>query len=252
MPKTLIQANPGFQKSIDPDDVNLFISEMFSDTIQGENFMGVPATFLRVMNCTLNCTWCDSVSVWRFGNPYGITEILDMWEREGVVERFRQGQHLILTGGSPLKQQRELVMLIERFIERFGFKPIIQIENECVLPPSEKMKSYINIWNNSPKLESSGNTRRAQYKPEVIKQTAQLLDSYFKFVVVDEEDWNEIKRDYLDTELIRRDQIVLMPQGQTREELELTRNLTIEIAIRETVRYSDRLHVVAWDKKTGV
>jgi 7-carboxy-7-deazaguanine synthase len=175
-----------------------------------------------------------------------------MWEREGVVEKFKQDQHLILTGGSPLKQQRELGLLIERFIERFDFKPIIEIENECVLPPSSKMIEYVDIWNNSPKLESSGNSTRARYKPNVIKQTAQLKNSWFKFVVTDEYDWEEIERDYLTPGLIQVNQVVLMPEGQTREELERTRELTVNLAIEKGVRYSDRLHVVVWDKKTGV
>jgi 7-carboxy-7-deazaguanine synthase len=226
---------------------------MFSDTLQGEGVnTGHTATFLRVMDCTLNCTWCDSSSVWRFGNPYTITEVLDIWEEAGLVEKFRNGQHLILTGGSPVKQQFELIPLIEHFIAKYGFKPYVEIENESVLPPHPDLIAIVDCWNNSPKLESSGNTKRAQYKPNILKKLSEFDNSWFKFVITDDLDWDEIKRDFLDAGLIRRDQVILMPEGATREDLMNTRELTVDLAIREGVKYSDRLHVIIWNKKTGV
>ena len=251
MSKTLIEGNPGFTRGLGKG-TNLFIAEMFGDTIQGENFIGWPATFLRLQNCTLDCSWCDSVSVWRSGNPYTISEVCDIFEKEGFIEKFRDGQRLVLTGGSPLKQQLELIDLIELFIERFGFKPYIEIENESVLPIHNKMIECVDCWNNSPKLESSGNTKRAQYKPEVLKALSNLENSWFKFVVTDDQDWDEIQRDFLDTNLIRKDQVILMPEGATREELMNTRELTVNLAIKYGVRFSEREHVVIWNKKTGV
>lgn len=248
----MIKSNPDFQKGL-TSGADLFVAEMFGDTIQGEGFStGVPATFLRVQNCTLNCSWCDSQTVWKFGNPYSINEILTLWEENGFVEKFREGQHLVLTGGSPLKQQQNLVILIETFIERYGFKPYIEIENESVLMPSLKILHLVDQWNNSPKLESSGNTRRAAHKPDVLKCLSELGNSWFKFVVTDDEDWDEIKTNYLDTCLIKKEQIILMPQGQDREELNLTRGLTIDIAVKNNVRFSDREHIVVWDRKVGV
>lgn len=195
---------------------------------------------------------CDSQTVWRFGNPYSIEEVLDIWETHGMIEKFKAGQHVILTGGSPLKQQHNLVALIDLFIERYGFKPYIEIENESVLMPIAKMVDHVDQWNNSPKLESSGNTRRAAYKPDVLKFLSNLHNSWFKFVVTEEEDWKDIEENYLIPNLIRKDQIILMPQGQNREELSLTRELTVEIAIKYGVRFADREHIVIWDRMVGV
>lgn len=251
MSKVLIAGNPDFNRGLG-HGTNLYVAEMFGDTIQGENFVGWVATFLRLQNCTLNCSWCDSMSVWRYGNPYTIEEICDIWEKEGFVEKFKAGQRLILTGGSPLKQQLELIELIELFIKRYGFKPYIEIENESVLPVHSQMIEYVDCWNNSPKLESSGNSLKARYKPEILKKLSSLVNAWFKFVVVDDDDWEEIKREFLDPGLIKKDQIVLMPMGATRQELELTRELTVNIAIRENVRFSDREHVIIWNKKTGI
>jgi len=45
---------------------------------------------------------------------------------------------------------------------------------------------------------------------------------------------------------------ILMPEGAMRDELNRTRELTVDIAIRENVRFSEREHIVLWNKKTGV
>lgn len=252
MSKVLIAGNPADKRTVDSRWV-LEVAEMFSDTIQGEGvYTGVPATFIRLQHCTLNCGWCDSNEIWRDGNPYTINELLDLLYNEGVVEKFENGQHLVLTGGSPLKQQLSLIAFIEKFIDRFGFKPFIEIENEAVLPVHQQMINYVECWNNSPKLKSSGNTRRARYKPEILRKLSSIPNSWFKFVVTEESDWSEIYDEFIKTDLIRRDQIILMPEGVTREELEDTRELTINIAIREGVRFSDRMHIIAWNQKTGV
>jgi 7-carboxy-7-deazaguanine synthase len=243
-----------YEKRISPLDGSMIlnVAEHFADTIQGENLVGVPSAFLRLQYCTLACKWCDTLEVWKRGNPYTTKEILDLWGRSGMVEKFRNGQHLILTGGSPLKQQDALIDLIKRFDEKYNFIPIIEIENECVLMPREELIQYIHIWNNSPKLANSGMHERIRYKPEIIKKVSRLPKSYFKFVVQTEDEWNEIKTFFLDTNLIDRDQIVLMPEGQTREELQSHYEAVVNIAVRENVRMTDRFHVTIWNKKTGV
>ena len=251
MSKTLIAANPDFRREI-PNEPYLNISEMFSDTIQGENFMGDPAMFIRLMDCTLNCSWCDSVSVWRYGNPYTITEVLDILEEGGTVDKLKDGQHMVLTGGSPLLQQSKLLILLDEFGKRFDFTPIVEIENECVLPPLPKLVKYISIWNNSPKLQNSGNKLRKRYKPEVIKEVSSFENSWFKFVVTCDEDWDEINETFLEPGLIKKSQIVIMPEGENREELEETRSMAADMAIKHNVKFSDRLHVILWDMKTGV
>lgn len=251
MSMQLIKAFPEEQR--EPQDFPyLEISEFFYDTIQGENNVGFPAAFLRLQNCTLNCTWCDSDEVWRTGNPYGIKELIEMIKDSPLLEKLKNGQHLVLTGGSPLKQQFSLISFLKLFKEMFDFIPYIEIENEAVLKPHPDLIQFVSCWNNSPKLNSSGNSQISRYKQSVLSILKDLPNSWFKFVVTSDDDWDEIKTDYLDAELIRRDQIVLMPEGSTREELDKTRELTVNIAIRENVRFSDREHVIIWNKKTGV
>lgn len=252
MPTTLIQQKPTFTKKVEGEN-KLAIAEMFSDTIQGEgSHAGVISTFIRLQGCTLKCIWCDTLDVWPEGNEYSFDEIFEMFEFIGLIERFKKGQHLILTGGSPLKQEKECIAFLNAFINKYGFKPYVEVENEAVLMPSKEFVDLVNWWNNSPKLNNSGMKHRARIKPLTLSYMGSLPNSSFKFVVSDKSDWNEIQETFIDTNFIRLDQIILMPEGQTQEELNKTRELVADLAIEKGVRFTDRLHVTIWNKKTGV
>lgn len=251
MPRTLIKSNPFSKREVDKSQPHLDVAEMFSRTIQGEGVsVGIPSTFLRLKNCSLNCVWCDSAAVWKFGNKYTISEILTILNDSGTVEDFRNGHHLILTGGSPLLQQDSLVILIQEFIRNIGFKPFIEVENECVIEPSLSFIELVDQWNNSPKTSNSGMKEKIRYKFELIEKISQLPNSWFKFVVGCQEDWEEINITYLP--YINKDQVILMPCGANQEELYETRELVVEIAIKNNVRFSDREHINIWNRKTGV
>ena len=250
MPITLIKQKPDFTKTVEGEN-KFAISEMFSFTLQGEGIStGIPSTFIRLQGCTLKCTYCDTLDVWTQGNEYSFEEIFNLFEQNNVINSFRRGDHLIFTGGSPLKQQTAIIRFISQFKNRYGFKPYIEVENEAVLMPSLELLSVIDQWNNSPKLANSGMKEKARLKPEVLTTLSRISNSWFKFVITSEDDWNEIKKDFLPH--INRNQIILMPEGQNREELEKTRELTADLVIREGLKYCDRQHIVLWDKKTGV
>jgi len=253
MPKTLIEQKPDFSKKVKGGN-KLAIAEWFLDTIQGEGInIGTPSSFIRLQGCTLSCVWCDTLDVWPYGNEYSFEEMFKLIEESNLQAKLLSNNyHLILTGGSPLKQQVQLVEFIEEFKIRYGFKPYIELENEAVLMPSRDIIPLIDCWNNSPKLNNSGMKERVRYKPEILKSTASLNNSWFKFVIQNENDWNEIKKDFIDTDIINREQIILMPEGQTQDELSKTRELVADIVIREQVLFTDRLHVTIWNRKTGV
>lgn len=252
MPVTLIEQKPTFTKKVEGKD-KLVISEMFADTIQGEGIhAGETATFIRLQGCTLQCVWCDTIDVWPHGNEYSFDEIFEMFDSIDLITKFKAGQHLILTGGSPLKQQSNLIEFLKAFMNRYQFMPYIEVENETVLFPDSYLEVYVKCWNNSPKLQNSGMKTRARYKPEVVKYMSRIPNSWFKFVVDSEQSWEEIDEFYLKPGLISRSQIIIMPEGQNQEQLAKTRELAADIAIREGVRFSDRLHITIWDKKTGV
>jgi organic radical activating enzyme len=246
MPVTLIEQKPTFTKKVDHLN-KLAISEMFADTIQGEGiYAGHPATFIRLQGCTLQCTWCDTLDVWPHGNEYSFDEVIELLRP--FKEKYKFGrQHIILTGGSPLKQVYQLHRFLEQLTITFGFKPFIECENEAVLMPGPLLM-WVDCWNNSPKLSNSGMKERARIKPEVLKVMSDLPNSWFKFVVSGPEDWEEI----LKFPYISKKQIILMPEGVSQTELNASRDEIVEMAVRHGVRFSDRLHVTIWNKKTGV
>jgi 7-carboxy-7-deazaguanine synthase len=257
MVRPLILANPTSQRQPRPDGSPVLqIAEHFSRTIQGENFVGVPSAFLRLKNCTLNCVWCDTLSVWKAGNPYSVDELLDMWVAGDLAEDLRRGHHLVLTGGSPLLQQSSLIALIEKFKQRFDFVPFIEVENECTLMPDPKMFEYVSLWNNSPKLANSKMSKKARHKPDVLKALSdhgkKNGNVYWKFVVTCEQEWQEIVDDFITPGFVLKKDLVLMPEGQTRDELLNHYEFVVDLCCREGVRMTDRAHITIWGKKTGV
>lgn len=250
--KTLIAGKPDFKKE-KPEEDFIDVAEFFCDTIQGEGInIGAPATFFRVQHCTQNCVWCDTRETWRYGNPYTFNELFQLMDEHGVPEKLRYGQHLVLTGGSPMRQQNRLLGFLEAFEKRYAFKPYTEIENECTLRPLDTFAEKIDCWNNSPKLSNSLNPKSLRYQPELLKLLASYPNSWFKFVVSDEQDWQEIETEFLDTEILNKNQIILMPLGGTREELHNNRETVVDMAIRENVRYTSREHIELWDIATGV
>lgn len=253
MPKTIIEAHPKEKRKAREDgSLILRIAECFTDTVQGENFVGLPSTFLRMQGCTLNCTWCDSNEVWRCGNPYSTSELLDLWRDTGVIDNLKNGQHLVLTGGSPLAQQKGIIQLLANLELNYHFVPFIEIENECVVMPDPILNTWVMCWNNSPKLNNCGLPQERVYKPDVIKEVASYYNSWFKFVISTESDWDEIEEKFLKPGLIKKEQIVLMPEGATREELQPKYQFIIDMCIKHHVRMTDRLHITIWNKKVGV
>jgi len=231
----------------------LNVSEFFTNTIQGEGVhIGRSATFLRLSGCSIRCNYCDTANVWSHGTPFSFLELTQLMEEHGVIKKLALGDHFVITGGSPLLQQSRLASFLKYFTDVYQFLPIIEIENECVIPPSLSILDYVDTWNNSPKLTDSGVPANKRYKKEVIKFMGGIKNSWFKFVISNEDQWKEIEEFFLKPELIHRSQVILMPLGATREELEKNRDMVVEMCIQHNVRFSTREHIILWDDKKGV
>lgn len=230
----------------------LAVSECFYNTIQGEGAsLGTPAAFLRLAGCPLGCAFCDTTSVWKKGVRVSVDSIFEHIMGSPMATKLGQGEHLVVTGGSPLLQQEPLAELLKRLkAEIPGL--YIEVENECSIVPGEEMMELADQWNNSPKLSNSGLARARRYFPEAIKAASGGSGSWFKFVVSSEADWDEIQVDYIDAGLVQRRQIILMPMGADREEYNANREKVVDMATAHCVRYSPREHISIWDKKTGV
>jgi 7-carboxy-7-deazaguanine synthase len=86
-----------------------------------------------------------------------------------------------------------------------------------------------------------------------------LVEDYefqLKFVITDRDDMPEINqlvdRVRMSTDAVVRDSdVLLMPEGATRERLNETRELTAEVALEHGYQYTPRLHVDLWNDAPG-
>ena len=93
-------------------------------SIQGESsFSGLPCVFVRLAGCNLRCTWCDSEYTFSGGKKMSAVEI------EAEVARLASSGLIEFTGGEPMLQERELVPLMARFLEK-GYKLLLETSGE--------------------------------------------------------------------------------------------------------------------------
>lgn len=237
-------------------EFRLPVSEVFY-SIQGEGqTMGVPAVFLRLGGCNILCqskNWvCDTIEVWRKSKSTAFEDILSDEYIKRIVE---DNAHLVITGGEPLIHQNNIENFIEWFRQTYKKLPIIEIETNGTIIPTYHLLQTVKYWNCSPKLSSAGeqNKKEVRINFMALKQLDEVgVKTIFKFVVSNQDDIDEIFRDFEVGNLISKKNIVLMPAGSSQDELKETRLFVAEKARDLGVRYSDRLHVVIWNLKTGV
>jgi len=129
----------------------------------------------------------------------------------------------------------------------------------------------IDLASISPKLASSTPTPEKDPKGEGewedkheerrvdMDALSSLVEQYefqLKFVVTGEQDMPEIgsllqRLRQSTTQRIGNDDVLLMPEGATRERLEETREATAELAMEYGYRYTPRLHVDLWNDAPG-
>lgn len=263
MSKQLIYSGKGSLEpavQVESSSKTLKVSELFFDTIQGEGiYAGVPAAFLRLAGCPVNCTWCDSRALWTKAKVFTVSELVSIFQTSGILKRLTAGEnyHLVVTGGSPMLQQDQVTMLLVELMQQAG-SFFVEVENEASITiKAQKLINLVSHWNLSPKLSNSGIDRKVRYNEEALSQFGLMNRDKvtFKFVVGGdfEKDWEEIYKDFILPGYATHEQIMLMPKGASQEELTVeVKEKTINLAIKEGVRYGGRLHIDIWDKRTGV
>ncbi|HKM76270.1 MAG TPA: 7-carboxy-7-deazaguanine synthase QueE [Candidatus Bathyarchaeia archaeon] len=225
------------------------VSEIFT-SIQGEGQnLGKPAIFLRMALCNLTCEWCDTKYTWDWKNYDYSKEVEEMSVVEVEQELLKfQGKHLVLTGGEPMLQQKELLPLLKSLKEHEFY---IEVETNGTIKPTNEILALIDQWNVSPKLENSGNEVSAREKPECYRFFNHLPNACFKYVVKDPDDFEEVRR-LAEKYQISNDKIILMPEAQTTEQLTERSGWLSELSREAGYRFSTRLQIALWGSKRGV
>lgn len=218
-------------------------------SLQGEGpTAGTPSTFLRLATCNLACSWCDTKYTWDWDRYDYNQEVaaLDASEVKDIVKGLAC-RRVVVTGGEPLLQQRELApLLAELKADGFAF----EVETNGTISPLAELLAVVDQWNVSPKLSNSGNPAARRDMPEALNAFAQLPAAYFKFVVEAPNDLDEVLG-IRDKYGLSSRNIVLMPQGRTAEVINCRSQWISEACVREGFRFSTRLHLLLWGDERG-
>ena len=114
------------RRSIANDQTTGFmqITEIYK-SLQGEStHAGLPCVFVRLTGCNLRCSWCDSEYTFtggvRMTSDDVVNEVTGLSPNGGLVE---------ITGGEPMLQERELLPLMQRFLDA-GYKVLLETSGE--------------------------------------------------------------------------------------------------------------------------
>lgn len=191
-------------------------------------------------------TWrCDTVEVWMKAQSKAFDQILD----DECVNAIKNGAHVVITGGEPMMQQEAVCQFIKYIWEQINSEAWIEMETNGTIMPTEDTILMVDQFNCSPKLSNSGNHESMSFRPEVISKLNRTY-TMFKFVVANEQDWNEIQEKYLP--IVSSEKVWLMPAGENQELLSQTKQYVAELARDNYLNFSTRLHIEIWNQKTGV
>ncbi len=225
------------------------VNEIFH-SIQGEGpNTGKPALFLRMALCNLTCEWCDTKYTWDWRNYDYDKEVKEMSMKQVEEQLLKHdARHLVLTGGEPILQQKELLPLLSS-LKRKGF--YIEVETNGTIIPTAEILNLIDQWNVSPKLENSQNPQALRERPECYRFFVGLSNAYFKYVVQDPRDLDEV-RQLVEKYRIPSGKIILMPEAQTKEQLAERSTWLADLCKQLNFTFSTRLHIELWGNKRGV
>ena len=214
-------------------------------SLQGEGTqMGRPAVFIRLAHCNLSCHWCDSAYTWQKKEDYLPFFPLEV---EVLAQKLKAypTQHLVITGGEPLLQQKALVELLTLLPEHS-----CEIETNGTLIPLPFLAERVEQFNVSPKLLHSQNERAKAFVPEALQSLAALPQSWFKFVIASPQDVEEVL--FWQKELhLASPKILLMPEGRSSALLREKALWLAPLCLKHNFRLCDRLHIHLWGDKKG-
>ncbi|MFY9939884.1 MAG: radical SAM protein, partial [Silvibacterium sp.] len=220
----------------------MYLIEIYK-SVQGESsFAGVPCIFVRLAGCNLRCSWCDSE--YTFTGGYKLTED----EVVAEIAKLAPVRLIEFTGGEPLLQERELIPLMERLLDR-GYELMIETSGER--PVENVPKAVHKIVD--VKCPGSGESGRFR-----MSNLASLTErDELKFVITNRDDY-EFARDFIRTNALegRVGQLLLSPAFSKTPSLERsTANCLLDprelvewmLADGLNARLSLQIHKYVWE-----
>ena len=221
--------------------------------------------FTKYEDLPLVSTGCDSYASW---HP-DFKDLSPMLTSEAIVDRIMeiiphndwQDEHLVITGGEPLLGwQRAYPDLLNNSKMR-GLKEIT-FETNGTQKLTPEFKEYLRKWNSevgkeltfsvSAKLPCSGEKWDEAILPEVVCEYEEVGTAYLKFVIATEQDFADAEcaiAAYRKAGF--KGHVYLMPVGGVESVYAMNNKNVAILAMKNGLRYSDRLQVPLFKNEWG-
>ena len=211
-------------------------------------------------------TGCDSYASWdpRF------KDLSPMLTTDAIADRIMEilpfnewkDEHLVITGGEPLLGWQRAYPDLLSHPKMTGLKEIT-FETNGTQKLDPKFKEYLTDWlfgsdereitfSVSAKLPCSGESWEDAIKPEIVCEYEQVGTVYLKFVVATEQDFADAE---CAIAAYRRagfkGHVYLMPVGGVESVYALNNRTVADLAMKNGLRYSDRLQVPLFKNEWG-
>jgi organic radical activating enzyme len=222
--------------------------------------------YAKYEDLPLVSTGCDSYASW---HP-DFKELSPMLTSDAIAERISEiipfgewrDEHLVITGGEPLLGwQRAYPDLLDH-PKMSGLKEIT-FETNGTQPLTEEFRSYLHNWKKSSpdreitfsvsaKLPCSGEAWDEAIKPQTVCEYEWFGTAYLKFVIATEQDFADAecaiaayrKQGF-------KGHVYLMPVGGVESVYALNNRTVADLAMKNGLRYSDRLQVPLFKNEWG-
>lgn len=226
------------------------------------------AEFKKYEELPLVSTGCDSYASWdpRF------KDLSPMLTSEAIVDRIMEiipfhewrDEHLVITGGEPLLGWQRAYPELLSHPKMIGLKEIT-FETNGTQKLDPNFKKYLQEWAQNPpftsreitfsvsaKLSCSGEERHEAIRPDVVCEYEEVGTTYLKFVIANMDDAEEA----IETLDVYRAEgftghCYLMPVGGVESVYSLNNRRVAELAMKNGLRYSDRLQVPLFKNEWG-
>lgn len=224
------------------------IAEIYH-TIQGEGkLVGVPSVFIRTSGCNLRCVWCDTpYASW---SPEGDVQSVD-----AIIEQVatHPTRYVVITGGEPMIAPG--IEELTRRLKSHGYHITIETaatvwkDVACDLASVSPKLANSTPWDRDASWAQRHDKDRINL--DVIRRFIECGDYQLKFVVDQPEDLAEIDQLLGSLECVDPSNVLLMPQGVTRSELNEKAPWLAEMCKQRGFRYCPRLHIELFGNTRG-
>ena len=221
--------------------------------------------FTKYEDLPLVSTGCDSYASW---HP-DFKDLSPMLTSEAIVDRIMeiipfqmwQDEHLVITGGEPLLGwQRAYPDLLNN--PKMRDLKEITFETNGTQKLTPEFKEYLRKWNSvvgkeltfsvSAKLPCSGEKWDEAILPEVVCEYEEVGTAYLKFVIATEQDFADAECAIAAFRTAGfKGHVYLMPVGGVENVYALNNKNVAILAMKNGLRYSDRLQVPLFKNEWG-